>query len=114
MNIAVIGAGAAGLCAARHSAEAGNRVTVFEQTDVIGGTWVYTDKIGKDDYGMDIHSSMYQGLMYFRSNFQLRCANSLFESIQVKYTEGDYGLSGFRFPCAEAVLHSSSRCVGIY
>lgn len=66
MNIAVIGAGAAGLCAARHSAAAGNRVTVFEQTEVIGGTWVYTDQIGKDEFGMDIHSSMYQGLMYVR------------------------------------------------
>lgn len=66
MNIAVIGAGAAGLCAARHSVAAGNRVTVFEQTDVIGGTWVYTDKAGKDAYGIDIHSAMYQGLMYVR------------------------------------------------
>lgn len=34
----------------------------FEQTSEIGGTWVYRDEIGKDKYGLDIHSSMYQGL----------------------------------------------------
>lgn len=31
-------------------------------TDNIGGTWVYTDKTGKDEYGIPIHSSMYQNL----------------------------------------------------
>lgn len=34
----------------------------FEQTSEIGGTWVYRDEFGKDKYGLDIHSSMYQGL----------------------------------------------------
>jgi cation diffusion facilitator CzcD-associated flavoprotein CzcO len=34
----------------------------FEQTSEVGGTWVYRDEIGKDKYGLDIHSSMYQGL----------------------------------------------------
>lgn len=32
MHIAIIGAGAAGLCAARQSAVAGHEVTIFEQT----------------------------------------------------------------------------------
>lgn len=35
---------------------------VFEQTDQLGGTWVHTDEVGKDKNGLDVHSSMYQGL----------------------------------------------------
>lgn len=52
----------AGINAARHALEAGGDVTVFEQTSKVGGTWVYTDEIGKDKHGLDIHTSMYQGL----------------------------------------------------
>jgi dimethylaniline monooxygenase (N-oxide forming) len=55
-------AGAAGLCAAKNGIEFGCDVTVFEQTGKIGGTWVYTDEVGKDKNGLDVHSSMYQGL----------------------------------------------------
>lgn len=62
MKLCVIGAGAAGLCAARNGIKFGCEVTVFEQTDQIGGTWVYTDEVGKDKNGLNIHTSMYQGL----------------------------------------------------
>lgn len=62
MKLCVIGAGAAGLCAAKYGIDFGCEVTVFEQTDQIGGTWVYTDEVGQDKNGLDVHSSMYQGL----------------------------------------------------
>lgn len=62
MKLCVIGAGAAGLCAAKNAIEFECEVTVFEQTDQIGGTWVYVDEVGKDRNGLDVHSSMYQGL----------------------------------------------------
>lgn len=62
MNIAVIGAGTAGICAAKHSLAHGCSVTVYEQAKQVGGTWVYTDNIGSDSYGLDVHSSMYKGL----------------------------------------------------
>lgn len=62
MHIAVIGAGMAGLCAAKHSLQNDFDVTVFEQAAQVGGTWVYTDDIGTDAYGLDVHSSMYRGL----------------------------------------------------
>ena len=66
ISVAVIGAGAAGLCAARHlSAAAAShdlRIKVFEQTDNIGGTWVYTDNVGTDTHGLPVHSSMYKNL----------------------------------------------------
>ena len=62
MNVAVIGAGMAGVCAAKNALSYGFNVTVFEQTDNIGGTWVYTDETDKDKYGLDVHSSMYSDL----------------------------------------------------
>ncbi|XP_065077838.1 senecionine N-oxygenase-like [Ochlerotatus camptorhynchus] len=58
----IIGAGAGGLTCARHAIDAAVKVTVFEQTDRIGGTWVYTDAVGHDRNGVPIHTSMYEGL----------------------------------------------------
>lgn len=62
MRVAVIGAGTAGLCAAKNCAQVGFDVTVFEQSSAIGGTWVYSDDVGKTKYGLDVHTSMYRGL----------------------------------------------------
>ena len=59
-KVAVIGAGAAGLVAAKRFSTAGWNVSVFEQTDTIGGTWVYTDEVGTQDE--PIHTSMYKNL----------------------------------------------------
>lgn len=56
------GGGAAGLCAIKHSLSFGCEVIAFEQSDRVGGTWVYTDATGEDKHGNDIHSSMYKGL----------------------------------------------------
>ena len=63
-RVAVIGAGAAGLCAARYLADKPNSFepVVFEKADCIGGTWVYTEETGQDQYGLPIHSSMYKNL----------------------------------------------------
>lgn len=65
MAYCIIGAGAGGLCSARHASAVSNEVVVFEQTARLGGTWVYTDEIGHDRNGLSIHTSMYKGL---RSN----------------------------------------------
>lgn len=62
LNIAVIGAGLGGLCAAKYAKNAGHSVTIFEQNSKIGGTWIYTDETGKDEYGLNIHTSMYHNL----------------------------------------------------
>lgn len=37
-------------------------VTLFEQTDQVGGTWIYTDETDVDKHGLPIHSSMYKNL----------------------------------------------------
>ncbi|XP_013199540.1 senecionine N-oxygenase [Amyelois transitella] len=63
-RVCVIGAGAAGLCAARHLLvqETVSEVDVLEQAAQLGGTWVYTEKVGYDDFGLPIHTSMYKSL----------------------------------------------------
>ncbi|KAI8426008.1 hypothetical protein MSG28_004984 [Choristoneura fumiferana] len=60
----VIGAGAAGLCAARHllAEPSVSAVDVLEQAGQVGGTWVYTEDTGYDDFGLPIHTSMYKSL----------------------------------------------------
>jgi len=66
LRVAVIGAGPAGLCAARFLSAEPDRYqpTVYEQTAAVGGTWVYTDRTGTDEYGLPVHSSMYKNLRY--------------------------------------------------
>lgn len=62
MRIGIIGAGAAGLCAIKNCISFDCQIIAFEQSDQIGGTWVYTENIGTDKYDNDIHSSMYKSL----------------------------------------------------
>ncbi|KAL1131046.1 hypothetical protein AAG570_012283 [Ranatra chinensis] len=64
VKVCVVGCGGAGLAAARCLSE---RVpdfdfTVFEQTPYLGGTWVYTDTVGKEENGLPVHTSMYKNL----------------------------------------------------
>jgi cation diffusion facilitator CzcD-associated flavoprotein CzcO len=63
-KVAVVGAGAAGLAAARELRNEGHQVTVFEQGGEIGGVWVYNEEVEDDLLGMSetrkqVHSSMY-------------------------------------------------------
>lgn len=62
MRVAIIGAGAAGLAAARHAIANGHECDVLELAPELGGTWVYTDEVGTDRYGYPIYSAMYKGL----------------------------------------------------
>lgn len=65
MHVAIIGAGAAGLASARYCTDPAFNYTceIFEQMDEIGGTWIYTNKTGLDEFGIPIHTSMYKDLM---------------------------------------------------
>ncbi|XP_030828992.1 flavin-containing monooxygenase FMO GS-OX-like 2 isoform X1 [Strongylocentrotus purpuratus] len=64
LKVAVIGGGIAGICAAKHMAVRPDKFepVVFEKTERIGGTWVYTEETGRDRHGLPIHSSMYSSL----------------------------------------------------
>lgn len=66
-NVVVIGAGNAGLMSTLHLFANRFRVTVYEQTDHVGGIWSYSEETGKDQYGVDIYSPMYQGLRYLKT-----------------------------------------------
>lgn len=65
IRVAVVGAGAAGLCAARHVLARPDIYAppvVYELTKSVGGTWFYEERVGHYDNGMPIHSSMYRDL----------------------------------------------------
>lgn len=64
-RVAIVGAGAAGLCAARHilaRPKVFASPVVYEQTERVGGTWFYEDIVDQQDSGRHIHSSMYRDL----------------------------------------------------
>ncbi|XP_034406767.1 flavin-containing monooxygenase FMO GS-OX5 isoform X2 [Cyclopterus lumpus] len=64
-RVAVVGAGAAGLCAARHILSRLDRFAppvVFELGDKVGGTWCYEDRVMGDAGRPAVHSSMYRDL----------------------------------------------------
>ncbi|KAG5844819.1 hypothetical protein ANANG_G00166810 [Anguilla anguilla] len=65
LRVAVVGAGGAGLCAARHilSRQGVFRPpVVYELSSAVGGTWVYEECTGCHENGLPIHSSMYRDL----------------------------------------------------
>lgn len=67
VRVAVIGAGVAGLCAARELLREGHRVVIFEKADRVGGAWIYDPRIESDPLGIDptretVHSSLYRSL----------------------------------------------------
>lgn len=64
MRVCIVGAGAAGLVAARH-VYAAQKIpcSVFEATSELGGVWVYTDDIENDQYGFPVQSAMYKDLV---------------------------------------------------
>ncbi|KAM4547274.1 uncharacterized protein V3H82_020915 isoform 1-T2 [Fundulus diaphanus] len=64
-RVAVVGAGAAGLCAARHILSRPGTFTppvVFELSGNVGGTWCYEEQVGTYPNGRPVLSSMYRDL----------------------------------------------------
>uniref|UniRef100_A0A3B5MUF3 Flavin-containing monooxygenase n=1 Tax=Xiphophorus couchianus TaxID=32473 RepID=A0A3B5MUF3_9TELE len=64
-RVAVVGAGAAGLCAARHILTRPASFAppvVFEVSGNVGGTWCYEERIGTYPNGRPVLSSMYRDL----------------------------------------------------
>lgn len=72
-RLAVIGAGAAGLVCARELLREGHEVTIFEQSERIGGVWVYDEAVEDEPLGLTpsrrLHGSLYASL---RTNLPTR------------------------------------------
>lgn len=67
LRVAVIGAGVAGLAAARSLRREGLDVVVFEKSNHLGGTWSYDPRTDSDPVGLDpnrevVHTSLYRSL----------------------------------------------------
>nr|XP_043634127.1 flavin-containing monooxygenase FMO GS-OX5-like [Erigeron canadensis] len=70
LNVAVIGAGISGLVTARELLRENHRVSVFEKSSKVGGTWVYDPQFESDNNNVHhldpnrsiVHSSIYSSL----------------------------------------------------
>ena len=63
---AVIGAGAAGLCAAKHLVESGIEVVIYEIGTQIGGLWVYENDNGRSSAYRSLHINSEAQVSTFR------------------------------------------------
>ncbi|KAL2348140.1 hypothetical protein Fmac_002140 [Flemingia macrophylla] len=102
-HVAVIGAGAAGLVAARELRREGHSVVVLEREKEVGGTWVYTPEVESDPLGLDpkrriVQSSMYESL---RTNLPREMMG--FRDYPFRRKEGK-GRDSRRFPGHREVL----------
>lgn len=59
MKVAIIGAGVAGIAAARRAVQYNLECTIFEAIGSIGGTWVYTENAFTDEFNNPVHSSLF-------------------------------------------------------
>ena len=64
-SIGIIGAGAAGICAAKHMVEAGFDVTVYEIGSQIGGMWVLGNDNGRSSAYSTLHINTARNLTNF-------------------------------------------------
>ncbi|KAK1364544.1 Flavin-containing monooxygenase [Heracleum sosnowskyi] len=83
LNVAVIGAGVAGLLAGRELMRAGHRVTIFEKQNQLGGTWVYDPRVESDLLSLDPDREIIQ--------------NSLYSSLRTNFPRHLMGFSDFSF-----------------
>ncbi|RZF33439.1 hypothetical protein LSTR_LSTR014446 [Laodelphax striatellus] len=63
-SVVIVGGGVSGLCAGRHLLKYPHKynVVIYEMASEIGGSWIYTDRIGTDENGCPVHTSMYANL----------------------------------------------------
>lgn len=78
-RVAVVGAGAAGLCAAKHLLQRGMDVTVFEMGTAVGGLWVYDNDNGRSPVYKSLHINSEAAVTAYE-DFPFPAGTSLFPS----------------------------------
>ena len=76
-RVAVVGAGACGICAAKYLLEVGFDVTVFELGGQIGGMWCYMNDNGRSSAYRTLHINTSRGVTRF-SDFDFDAATQVF------------------------------------
>lgn len=95
MRVCIVGAGAAGLASARQAQDQkyNHEYVIFERSGQIGGTWVYDERTGVDEFGLPIHTSMYKNLRSVDFSEGTNSIN-IFIFLQNKLAERSHGVSG--------------------
>ncbi|XP_044980054.1 flavin-containing monooxygenase FMO GS-OX-like 4 [Hordeum vulgare subsp. vulgare] len=97
-RVAVIGAGAAGLVAARELRREGHTPVVFERAAGVGGSWRYQDAASADPLGAGgVHGSLYASL---RTNLPRECMGFL----DFPFVADEGSVDPRRFPGHQEVL----------
>lgn len=101
LKVAVIGAGVAGLTAARELQRESHTVVAFEKSHRLGGLWAYDPRVESDLLGLDpnreiIHGSLYKSLI-------TNLPRELMSFTDFKFAEKQYG-DPRMFPGNEEVL----------
>ncbi|PWA73066.1 flavin monooxygenase-like, FAD/NAD(P)-binding domain protein [Artemisia annua] len=101
LKVAVIGAGAAGLTAARELQRESHHVVVFERSHRLGGTWVYDPRVESDLLGRDPNRDIVHGSLY--KSLETNLPRQLMSFSDFKFGEKAYGDPRI-FPGHEEVL----------
>ncbi|KAF7062599.1 hypothetical protein CFC21_069174 [Triticum aestivum] len=97
-RVAVIGAGAAGLVAARELLREGHSPVVFERAAGVGGTWLYDGEASAEPLGAGgVHGSLYASL---RTNLPRECMGFL----DFPFVADEDSVDPRRFPGHQEVL----------
>ncbi|XP_057868645.2 putative flavin-containing monooxygenase FMO GS-OX-like 11 [Cryptomeria japonica] len=109
-KVGVIGAGAAGLVAARELKRQGFEVVVYEQNSDVGGIWLYNPNVGDDPLGLEL-TGPNQGIAYqsLRTNVARELMGFMDYSFLVKEEGTQEGsLVTMNFICTSRSLQGTS------